>query len=38
VQPFIAVMQVRALVLLLGRQGLSPKRVIDPAIGLPALF
>ena len=30
-------MQVRSLAPLLGRQGLSPKRVIDLAIGLPAL-
>jgi hypothetical protein len=38
VQPFIAVMQVRALALLLGRQSLSPKLVVDLAISLPELF
>ena len=38
VQPFIAVMQVRALAPSLGRQSLSPKPVIDLAISLPALF
>jgi hypothetical protein len=31
-------MQVRALAPLLGRQRLSPKRVIDLAVGLPTLF
>ena len=36
VQPFIAIMQVLAL--LLGRQGLSSKLVVDLAISLPALF
>jgi len=36
VQPFIAIMQVLAL--LLERQSLSPKLVIDLAISLPALF
>ena len=35
----IAIMQVRALApLLLGRQSLSPKLVIDLAVSLPALF
>jgi uncharacterized protein len=34
----IASMQVRALALLPGRQSLSPKLVIDLAVGLPALF
>ena len=38
VQPFIAIMQVLALALLLERQSLSPKLVIDLAICLPALF
>ena len=38
VQPFIAIMQVLALALLLGRQSLSSKLVIDFAISLPALF
>jgi len=38
VQPFIAIMQVLALALLLGRQGLSPRLVVDLAISLPALF
>ena len=38
VQPFIAIMQVLALALLLGRQSLSPKLVVDLAISLPALF
>ena len=38
VQPFIAIMQVLALALLLGRQSLSSKLVIDLAISLPALF
>jgi uncharacterized membrane protein YfcA len=38
VQPFIAIMQVLALALLLERQSLSPKLVIDFAISLPALF
>jgi len=38
VQPFIAVVQVRALAPLLGRQSLSPKPVINLAISLPALF
>ena len=38
VQPFIAIMQVLALALLLERQSLSPKLVIDLAISLPALF
>jgi hypothetical protein len=33
-----AVMQMRALAPLLGRQSLSPKLVIDRAINLPALF
>jgi uncharacterized protein len=37
VQPFIAIMQVLAL-LLLERQSLSSKLVIDLAISLPALF
>ncbi|MEH2611694.1 hypothetical protein [Bradyrhizobium sp. AZCC 1693] len=35
-QPFIAIMQ--ALALLLGRQSLSSRLVIDLAISLPALF
>ena len=38
VQPFIAIMQLLALALLLGRQSLSPKLVVDLAISLPALF
>jgi uncharacterized membrane protein YfcA len=38
VQPFIAIMQVLALALLLERQSLSSKLVIDLAISLPALF
>jgi uncharacterized membrane protein YfcA len=38
VQPFIAIMQVLALALLLERQSLSPKLVIDLAISLPALI
>jgi uncharacterized membrane protein YfcA len=38
VQPFIAIMQIFALVLLLERHGLSSKVVIDLAISLPALF
>ena len=38
VQPFIAIMQVLALALLLGRQSLSSRLVIDLAISLPALF
>jgi len=38
VQPFIAIMQLFALALLLGRHGLSSKVVIDLAISLPALF
>ena len=38
VQPFIAIMQVLALTLLLGKQGLSPRIVMDLAISLPALF
>ena len=38
VQPFIAIMQVLALALLLGRQSLSPRLVVDLAISLPALF
>jgi uncharacterized protein len=38
VQPFIAVMQVLALALLLGRQSLSFRLVIDLAISLPALL
>ena len=37
-QPFIAIMQVLALALLLGRQSLSSRLVIDLAISLPALF
>ena len=37
-QPFIATMQVLALALLLERQILSSKLVIDLAISLPALF
>ena len=38
VQPFIAIMQVMALALLLSRQSLSSRLVIDLAISLPALF
>lgn len=38
VQPFIAMMQLFALALLLGRHGLSSKVAIDLAISLPALF
>jgi len=38
VQPFIAIMQVLALALLLGRQSLSPRLMVDLAISLPALF
>ena len=38
VQPFIAIMQVLALALLLGRQSLSSKLVIDFVISVPALF
>jgi len=38
VQPFIAIMQVLALALLLGRQSLSSKLVIDFAVSVPALF
>ena len=38
VQPFIAIMQVLMLALLLGRQSLSSRLVIDLAVGLPALF
>lgn len=38
VQPFIAIMQLFALALLLGRQSLPSKVVIDLAISLPALF
>ena len=38
VQPFIAIMQVLALSLLLGRQSLSPRIAVDLAISLPALF
>jgi uncharacterized protein len=38
VQPFIAIMQVLALALLLGRQSLSSRLVIDLAVSLPALF
>ena len=38
VQPFIAIMQVLALVLLVGHQSVSSKLVIDLAISLPALF
>jgi hypothetical protein len=38
VQPFIAIMQIFALVLLLERRGLSSKVVIDLALSLPALF
>jgi uncharacterized membrane protein YfcA len=38
VQPFIAIMQVLALTLLLGKQGLSSRIVVDLAISLPALF
>jgi uncharacterized protein len=38
VQPFIAIMQMLALALLLGRQSLSPRLVVDLAISLPALF
>jgi uncharacterized protein len=38
VQPFIAIMQVLALALLLGRQSLSPRLAIDLAISLPALL
>jgi uncharacterized membrane protein YfcA len=38
VQPFIAIMQLFALALLLGRHSLSSKVVIDLAISLPALF
>lgn len=38
VQPFIAIMQLFALGLLLGRHSLSSKVVIDLAISLPALF
>jgi hypothetical protein len=34
----IAIVQVRALALLLGRQSLSPKLLIDLAVSLPALF
>ena len=38
VQPFIAIMQVLALLLLLGKQSLSSRIVVDLAISLPALF
>ena len=38
IQPFISIMQVLALALLLERQSLSSKPVIDLAISLPALF
>jgi hypothetical protein len=38
VQPFIAIMQVFALALLLGRQSLSSQLAIDLAISLPALL
>jgi uncharacterized protein len=38
VQPFIAIMQVLALALLLERQSLSYRLVVDLAISLPALF
>ena len=38
VQPFIAIMQVLALMLLLGKQSLSSRIVVDLAISLPALF
>jgi uncharacterized membrane protein YfcA len=38
VQPFIAIMQVLALTLLLGKQSLSSRIVVDLAISLPALF
>lgn len=38
VQPFIAIMQIFALVLLLERQSLSSRIVVDLAISLPALF
>jgi ABC-type molybdate transport system permease subunit len=38
VQPFIAIKQVLALALLLERQSLSPKLVIDLAISMPVLF
>ena len=38
VQPFIAIMQVFALTLLLGKQSLSPRIAVDLAISLPALL
>jgi uncharacterized protein len=38
VQPSIAIMQVLALALLLGRRSLPPRLVIDLAVSLPALF
>jgi lysylphosphatidylglycerol synthetase-like protein (DUF2156 family) len=38
VQPFIAMMQLFALLLLLGHHGLSTKVVLDLAISLPALL
>jgi uncharacterized membrane protein YfcA len=38
VQPFIAIMQLFALTLLLGRHSVSTKVVLDLAISLPALF
>ena len=38
VQPFIAIMQVLALALLLERQSLSSRLVIDLAVSLPALL
>ena len=38
VQPFIAAMQLFAIVLLVGHQDLSSKVLIDLAISLPALF
>jgi len=38
VQPFIAAMQVFAIILLLGHQDLSSKVFVDLAVSLPALF
>jgi uncharacterized membrane protein YfcA len=38
VQPFIAIMQVLALAILLGRQSLSSRLVVNLAISLPALL
>ena len=38
VQPFIAVMQIYAIILLFGQQGFSSKTALDLAVSVPAMF